>query len=246
MSELAGVAQSFDRDHAGIPGSATRDGRTTRVSGSDVAGSAWAQAESLRLVQQIFPIHAGESPKVIVFAGVEHGSGSGEIAAAVAEILSRDSHLTVCLVGANLRLSSPPSKHIAATGRGLVDALQHPGLVSDYAQVVSKNLWSIPAGTVGEKSPSLLTSERLRETVTELRAAFDIVIIDTAPLGPYSDAVAFGQLADGVVLVIQADVTRKEAALVATDRLRAAAIPILAGVLSDRSYPIPERLWKIL
>lgn len=244
MSELVGVAESLDRDQAERP--AARTGRTARIGASDVAGLPWAQAESLRLIQQIFPADAADSPKVIVFAGVEHGSGCSEIAAAVAEILSRDSQVTVCLVGANLRLASESSTLTETTGRGLVDALQQPGHISDYAQVVSRNLWSIPAGVVGQKSPSLLTSERLRERVTELRAAFDIVIIDTAPLGPYSDAVAFGQLADGVVLVIEADVTRREAALVATDRLRAAAIPILAGVLSNRRYPIPERLWKIL
>jgi Mrp family chromosome partitioning ATPase len=46
------------------------------------------------------------------------------------------------------------------------------------------------------------------------------------------DATALGRLADGLVLVLEANSTRKEAALSVIENLRAAQIQVLAAVLN--------------
>jgi Mrp family chromosome partitioning ATPase len=63
-------------------------------------------------------------------------------------------------------------------------------------------------------------------------------------LTQYSDAVAIGQRTDGLVLVLEANLTRREAASAITKNLRAADIPILAAVLNKRTFPIPEQIYK--
>jgi Mrp family chromosome partitioning ATPase len=65
-------------------------------------------------------------------------------------------------------------------------------------------------------------------------------------LNTYSDGVALGQLADGVVLVLEANSTRREAAAKVTENLRAAQIKILGAVLNKRTFPIPGFLYHRL
>jgi Mrp family chromosome partitioning ATPase len=66
------------------------------------------------------------------------------------------------------------------------------------------------------------------------------------PLNQYADAMALGQLTDGVVLVLEANSTRKESALKAIESLRAAQIEVLGAVLNKRTFPIPESVYRRL
>jgi Mrp family chromosome partitioning ATPase len=72
------------------------------------------------------------------------------------------------------------------------------------------------------------------------------VLIDAPPLTRYSDAIALGQLTDGFVLVLEANSTRREAALKVSENLRAAHIQVLGAVLNKRTFPIPESLYNKL
>jgi len=130
---------------------------------------------------------------------------------------------------------------------GLTDALLQNGPIAPFAKLVDKdNLWLLSSGSLASDSPRLLTSDRLPERIKELRQEFEFVIIDAPPLTRYSDALALGKLADGVVLVLEADSTRRDAAAVVAANLRAANIPILAAVLNKRTFPIPDTIYKRL
>ena len=129
---------------------------------------------------------------------------------------------------------------------GLTEALLQQGPISSFAQRVAgnDNLWVLPSGTLTADSPNLLNSERLSERLVELRQEFEYVIIDTPPLIRYSDAVAVGQLSDGLIMIVEANSTRREAATVVADNLRSMKIPILAAVLNKRTFPIPEKIYR--
>jgi Mrp family chromosome partitioning ATPase len=130
---------------------------------------------------------------------------------------------------------------------GLTDALRQDGPIGLFAKLVNEdNLWLLSSGSLVADSPSLLTVDRLNDRVAELRQEFEFVIIDAPPLTLYSDALALGRLSDGLVMVLQADSTRREAASVAAATLRSANIPILAAVLNKRTFPIPEAIYKRL
>jgi Mrp family chromosome partitioning ATPase len=53
-----------------------------------------------------------------------------------------------------------------------------------------------------------------------------------------------GRLADGVVLVIEAHATRREAARKVKESLEAANVRLLGAVLNKRTFPIPEVLYN--
>jgi Mrp family chromosome partitioning ATPase len=205
----------------------------------------WAGEEALRLVQQIFFLQAQEPPRVVVFAGIDHGNGCSQMCASVAEILAGSSRGPVCLVDANFRSPALPELFGTDNRRGLTDALIEQGPIRSFATIANPDdLWLLSSGALSADSPNLLASEQLRERLEELRRDFEFVIVDAPPLIRYSDAVVLGQLSDGLVLVLEADATRRESASLVAANLRSAKIPILAAVLNKRTFPIPEKIYS--
>jgi Mrp family chromosome partitioning ATPase len=131
--------------------------------------------------------------------------------------------------------------------RGLADALAGEGDMRSYSiQLQPQNLWLLSSGAVTPRSSGLLNSECFKLRLQELKKEFDHVLIDAPALNLYGDAVAMGRIADGVVVVLQADATRRESALKALETLRAANIEVLGAVLNRRTFPIPDFLYRRL
>jgi Mrp family chromosome partitioning ATPase len=206
-----------------------------------------AQEESLKLVQSVFLSPGAAAPRVVVFAGVDSGNGCSAICTRTARALASQRLGTVCLVDANLRSPSLPEYFGVGNHFGLTDSLSNPGIIRDFTKVIGPdNLSLLSCGSLATESPCLLNSETMRLRVAELRKGFHFVLIDSPALNSYADGVALGQLADGLVLVLEANATRREVASKVTENLRAAQIKILAAVLNKRTYPIPRALYEVL
>jgi capsular exopolysaccharide synthesis family protein len=206
-----------------------------------------ATDEALRLVQQIVLLQTQEPPRVVVFAGIDHGNGCSQMCVSVAETLAQNARRPVCLVEANFRSPTLPDLFGTTNHHGLTNSLLENGPIGSFAKTVNAaNLWLLSSGSLALDSQNLLTSERLRERLQELRREFDFVIIDAPPLTRYSDAVVLGQLSDGIILVLEADSTRREAASAVAANLRSVKVPILAAVLNKRTFPIPAMIYDRL
>jgi Mrp family chromosome partitioning ATPase len=96
------------------------------------------------------------------------------------------------------------------------------------------------------ESPSLLNSDSVKVRLQELRKEFDYILIDTPALNLYSDAVTLGRNADGAVVVLQAESTRRESALKGLASLREANVDVLGAVLNRRTFPIPDFVYRRL
>jgi Mrp family chromosome partitioning ATPase len=206
-----------------------------------------AGEEALRLVQRVFLLQAQEPPHMVVFAGIDHGNGCSRICVSAAETLAKYIRGSVCLVEANLRSPALPGMFGTTNHHGLTDALLQDGPIRSFAKLVrGDNLWLLSSGAMSADSVKLLNSERLKTRFAELRKEFDFVLIDAPPLTPYSDAIALGQLTDGFVMVLEANATRREAAIQVSENLRASNVRILGAVLNQRTFPIPETLYNKL
>jgi polysaccharide biosynthesis transport protein len=206
-----------------------------------------AKEESFRLVQNVFLARGEDAPRVVVFAAVDSGSGCSWICAHAAETLAAQKLGSVCLVDANLRTPSLPDFFGVDNHFGLTDALSKTGPVRDFTRTVrSDNLSLLSCGATMAEVPGLLNSEMMKLRVAELRREFDYVLIDAPPLSPYTDGLVAGRLADGLVLVLEANSTRREAAAKVAESLRAAQVTILGAVLNKRTFPIPESLYRLV
>ncbi|HEU5350872.1 MAG TPA: CpsD/CapB family tyrosine-protein kinase [Terracidiphilus sp.] len=215
--------------------------------GVAIGTNRWAGDEASSIVQRILLPRKQDAPRMVVFAGVNHGDGCTAICASVAETLADSGCGQVCIVEANFRTPALSRRLGIANHNGLAEAIVREGPIRSFAKPTGTDgLWCISCGGNAMNWPNLLNSERLKPRLDELRKEFSFVIFDSPPLSRSADAVAIGQLADGVVMILEAASTRRESAQMATAALRSAKVPILGAVLNKRTFPIPERIYRRL
>lgn len=206
-----------------------------------------AREEVTKLVQRLF-LHPGvAAPRQVVFAGTERGNGCSWICAHVADILGSQVRGSVCVVDCDLKLPTLHEEFQVANHYGLADALQCSEPIRQFVQQLSRpNLWLLGCGSPNEESPRLLTLERMRKRMFELRSEFDYVLLDVAPLSSSDDGVMLGSWCDGVTLVLKENTSNRKAAQKALRDLHAASAPVLGAVLNQRTFPIPESIYSRL
>lgn len=91
----------------------------------------------------------------------------------------------------------------------------------------------LPRGEFNERAAELLGGSAGRELFLRLRERFDLVIIDTSPVLLTADALAVAPNADGVLLVMRAGQTPREAARMALQQLQVVGANVLGFVLND-------------
>ena len=91
----------------------------------------------------------------------------------------------------------------------------------------------LPTGPRPPNPAEMLSSNRMEEQLRQWAMEFDRVVIDTAPVLAVSDTQAMAALADTVILVARAGMTRKRALIRARDLLWRINAPIAGVVVND-------------
>lgn len=91
----------------------------------------------------------------------------------------------------------------------------------------------LTAGRRSPRAPELLLSQRLREFATRVGPAYDVIILDTAPLCAGVDAVALAEVAGNLVLVLRSGTTDFAHARSKLGLLEEAQTRLLGVVLND-------------
>jgi Mrp family chromosome partitioning ATPase len=208
-------------------------------------GSA-AQDEINKLVRNVFVFPNSHAPRAVSFSTVE-GNGSSEVCLHTAESLTSYGSKSVCLVDANLYAPSLHRMLGIHESPGLMDALTNPGPVKENAVLIGPGkLWLLPPGSPVPEVQGLFASDRLGSRIAELKEQFDFVLIDLPPVCASADAVLLGRATDGVILVLEANSTRRETARMAKQTLEDANVRLLGAILNNRTFPIPEFLYRKL
>lgn len=197
--------------------------------------------ELLSLAQAVFISEDAKTPHAVVFCGVDRESGSSAVCLELGRILAAYSTRPVCIVDANSRLSRL-SKLVNAprTTRGARSTREE-------CEQISPNLWLATIDVLAqEQDGELAPAGQLKQRVAELRKSFTYILIDAPGVSVGGDAAALGQVADAVIIVLEANITRKAAALRAKETLESMNVRLLGTVLNNRTYPIPEQLYNKL
>jgi hypothetical protein len=196
------------------------------------------------LVQRLFFQGGPKSPRQVVFSCVDNKTDVGKVCLKVGHALSAQASGSVCIVetASQPRCDEEAFQREPGPPTSIVEGLDW---LRDSALQLSKKLWLVPPD-VFLRNEKALSAVWLRRRLDELRLAFDYTIFHAPPAGQSSDPLLLGHLCDGVVLVLTAGSTRRVAARKAKERLYSANAPLLGTVLSDRKFPIPERIYRRL
>src|SRR6266576_469643 len=206
-----------------------------------------SREEEIKLVQRIFPVAGQRSPQIVLFSSVESDAGCASISIRTAEILAGRGDGSVCVVDANFQLPCLHHYFGIDNSKGLAEAVLGSLPIQDFLQKQPEaNLWILPCGAAGGQLRFSGVNDRLRSRMTELRGQFKYLVIHSSPLDLDSAAILLSRWTDGVVMVIEADTTRRETARRMKQDLEAANVRILGVVLNNRTFSIPEALYRRL
>jgi protein-tyrosine kinase len=204
------------------------------------------QEELLKLVRRVFLSPNSDNPRAVTFSSVE-GNSSSEICLRTGEVLAAQGSMSVCLVDANLYAPSLHALGGISKSPGLAEATIRSGPIKSFSvRVKGGNLWMVPPGSAPDVKGNFLAWDRLSSRLAELRRTFDYVLIDAPPVTSDGFAVLLGQMAEGVILVLEANSTRRQSALLAKKVMETANITLLGAILNNRTFPIPEALYRML
>ena len=128
---------------------------------------------------------------------------------------------------------------------GLSSILSGKATLSEAAQAVEglDTLRIVVSGPVPANPAELLTSPKMAELIEGLRFHADFVLLDAPPVLAVSDALILGRLADGVVVLADAQTTSRSAAGHVREQLEQVGATIIGCVLNNfdpsqiRYYP---------
>lgn len=168
------------------------------------------------------------------------GEGKSTTAANLAIALSQQGSRTI-LIDGDLRRPMVHKIFNLDKNRGLTNLLVGKLKLEEVIQTSSiTNLDVITAGVLPPNPAELLSSKRMKELNIALKSRYDVCVYDSPPLIAVTDAAIISKELDGVLLVIKAGQTHKEAlgrTLDLLENVRARILGVvLNGVSKDTSY----------
>ena len=193
-----------------------------------------AFSESLRSLRSALQLsNVDNPPKVILFTSALPNEGKTTSSVSFARAAAA-SGLKVALIDCDLR---HPSVHksfgLKRPEAGLVEFLAER---LDLGQVMVKDPKSeldiLPIATGTANPPDVLGSTQMKLLLERLRADYDLVVLDSAPVLPVSDSRVLSRIADETVFVVRWNETPRDAAQAAIRELRLYDANIAGAVLA--------------
>lgn len=192
-----------------------------------------ARAEALRQLRTNLQfVNVDSPPRTLVITSAVPGEGKSTTACNLA-IVFAEAGKRVLLLDADLRRPSV-ADYLGLEGAvGLTNVLAGQASINDALQPWGRSgITVLPSGSVPPNPSELLGSRHMGELLGALRTGFDVVIVDTPPLLPVTDAAVAASRADGTVLVSRCGKTTSSQACEAAHALAAVGARVIGSVLN--------------
>lgn len=143
-----------------------------------------------------------------------------------ARVLIIDSDLRKPKVSRLLKVKASP---------GLSNVLVNMNTLQESIQTVNLDHQTVDVLLSGDIPPNpseLLGSKKMKELIISLKDHYDVILVDTPPIGVVSDGVIVSSLFTEMILVIRANQTRQESIESAMSQLKFAGANVLGFVLN--------------
>lgn len=191
-------------------------------------------AEAFRSLRTSVQLLGVERPlTAIQFTSPGIGAGKTTTVANLATVLAAAGQRVV-VVDSDLRRPRLHESFGVADDKGLISVLTGETTLADALQPVPEHpgLHVLPAGGTAPNPSELLSLKRTAELVFELQSQFDVVLIDSPPVLPVTDAIVMSSWVEAVVVLAASGITKRNELRNALDLLRQAEAPLVGAVLS--------------
>jgi len=183
-----------------------------------------------------------------------HRTGTGSVIAFTSANAGAGVSHVVRLLGAQLaRQTREPTAIVEAERLAKLRSTDLINLRARCARTNIDQLWMLRTplnrnghDANGDAGPDVPEVASGFDCVQSLRATFTHTLLDCASIGDSSDAPYLAPQVDGVVLVVEADLTRRDQILRARQTIEMAGGKLVALVLNKRRHLVPEWLYRML
>jgi capsular exopolysaccharide synthesis family protein len=169
----------------------------------------------------------------VVITSAIAGEGKSTTAANLAAAFAWEGR-RVLLVDADLWRGRLHRLFATRRSPGLADCLLHGKPLAEAIRSTDiKTLWFMPSGKTAGPPSDLVTGARMPRFLEQLREHFDLVLIDTPPVLTAAETAVLSTSVDGVVLVVRAGHTDREAVQHAVREIAGVGGKLVGAVLND-------------
>jgi len=206
-----------------------------RVRGGEPDPEEAAQViEAFRTIRMsITNSYAGSGPIMFTISSPGAGDGKSLVSSNLALSFAEAGYRTV-LVDGDTRRGQLHAMFGANRRPGLLDFLGGDApLDAVLRNSTHEKLTLIPCGTRRHRGPELLHSQAMLQLITDLRERFDVIIVDSPPLGAGVDPFVLGAATGNMVVVLRTGATDRKMAEAKLKLLERLPIRPLGAVLND-------------
>jgi len=183
--------------------------------------------------------------KVILITSANHYEGKTTTAINLGLAMSDLPRFRTLLIDSDLRYPTIHSRLGFMQSPGLTEILEGTvSLESGIMDTEKETLKVINSGSLSPYPAELLESHRLIDLITAVRPKFDLILLDSPPVIPYSDASVLSSRVDAVLLIVQSGKTRREDIQQVHATLQDNQAKLLGVVLNRQKHFVPERIYK--
>jgi receptor protein-tyrosine kinase len=174
----------------------------------------------------------GTPPKVVLITSPGRAEGKSTVCANLGVVLAEAGKETLIIDG-DLRKPDLHEIFDVPNQLGYVNVLSDERILSEIWTEPLPRLKVATAGPIPPNPAELLSSARFAQLLDEARRLFDHVLIDSPPTESVSDPMIVAAQADAVMLVFNAQVTRKVSLRRAVHGLEAVGANVLGTVMNN-------------
>jgi capsular exopolysaccharide synthesis family protein len=133
---------------------------------------------------------------------------------------------------ANLKEALRSASDMLMGSINIDELLKHPGL---------ERIWILPSGSLPLNPADVLGSNEFEKLLLSVKDDFDVILLDSPPILPVTDATVLSNRVDGVILCYEIGRTSRHALVRAKMQLESAGATIL-GIILNHTKPETEPL----
>ncbi|MCX5800446.1 MAG: CpsD/CapB family tyrosine-protein kinase [Candidatus Eisenbacteria bacterium] len=209
----------------------------------DIPRSVWRELGIMRnLVESQLPSRKSRS---LLLTSATPEEGVSTITANFAKALADDPLLNILVTDANPGDATQHELFGLENRAGFVEYARGDARLEDVIQTTTRrNLCVITSGMTTAGMFQLAGTEGVAAFVESLRSRFQYLFLDAPPVLSYPETSVLGSHVDGVLLVVRALSTRREAVARARDTLMKSGCNVVGVVLNRYKYSIPEFIYR--
>lgn len=180
---------------------------------------------------------SGANEKVILLTSSMGGEGKSFIASNLAMVLALSGKKVVLLemdlrkpkISSNLGIPNNTGFSTYVIGKTTIESILKPSGFHD-------NFYVVPSGPIPPNPAELLLLDKTTLLFKELKAQFDYIIVDTAPIGLVTDAQLLGRHADTTLYLVRQGYTYKQQLQLPQELYVKGKMPRINLVVNDVKY----------